>query len=636
MKLVYPENLDFSKDESLIIRYIIPQPSLIKNIKIKKDSSNIECYNLNEMKLCKVSFAHFRNEYISGYYNTLCSNNEINFTIFYDSPKIYVNLPEINKINFAINEINNNKIIYTGVNNILYLVTNFNDSISNIFTPFYYNRFSFKTTFSNDKNNKLINGKCDIWQPENENVRLICKLEETFDYGKQNISLNDYIINYNNNKLLFYTDSKNITVKQIFTNISVLYSDKQEININDKINSYELKFKKVSYHNEHLVLYKNKYQKIYLNCNDKNTDVICNINKDSVIKILSFSGEKFHVSQLINSEGMLNLNSIFDITINSSDFHKKDINLEITKLLTPFVDMNTYIVYETNIIDIPQITTDYFSINNNNGANCLFKKSNENKNDKLFLFCVAENSGEYSLGKINELILDNINILYNFKITEKENRENFAVSEYKSSIIYSVYPEEIDFNKQDSFIIRYETDYPERLNGIKLNNDSSFELECFNRIRIKECYVNQTHFDESGEYYTYYQTSFGYESISLETQKIKVILYEPEPEVEEESENEIEYEKETENENEKEIEKEKEKENEHETEKETKPLPTDSTEPKKLSNAALAGIIIGSVAGGLIIIGLITFFVLRWKKKRFENELSNKIELIGDISYPSG
>jgi len=68
--LVYPENLDFSKDKTLILRYITLKPSLMKNIKLKEDSSNIECHNLNEMKLCKVSFAHFRKEYDGGYYNT--------------------------------------------------------------------------------------------------------------------------------------------------------------------------------------------------------------------------------------------------------------------------------------------------------------------------------------------------------------------------------------------------------------------------------------------------------------------------------------------------------------------------------------------------------------------------------------
>jgi len=554
--------------------------------------------NLNEMKLCKVSFAHFRNEYNTGIYNTFHSNYENNFTIYYDIPPIKVTLPEIKKKEFVISELNNNNTIYIGADNILNLVTNFNDSISNIFTFTDTDRFVFNTTFSNDKNDKLINGICDLWQPENENTRLICKLAEAFDYGEQNICLNDYSINYNNNKLIFYTDSKNITVKQISKNITILYADKQEININDKISSYELKFKKVSYHGEQLVLYKNKYQSINLNCNDKNTDVICNINKDSLMKILSFNGEKFHVSQLINSEGMLNLNSIFDITINSNNIPKKVINIEITKLLTPFVDMNTYIVYETNIIDIPQITTDYFSISSNKkiGANCLFKKSNENKNDKLLLLCVAENTGEYSLGKINEMTLDNINILYNFKIAETENEEIVLVSEYKSPVIYSVYPEEIDFNKQDSFIISYETDYPERLNSIRLNNLSS-GLECEDKIGIKECKVTQAHFTKNGDYNTFIDNSLGYTLILYEIPTIKVTLKEG-------------------------------------SDSDPNPDTDPDINPESNDNESYIGIIVASIIGFLVVVGIIIFFVLRYKKKKsgdFEDEkkapLNYKIEL---------
>ena len=54
-----------------------------------------------------------------------------------------------------------------------------------------------------------------------------------------------------------------------------------------------------------------------------------------------------------------------------------------------------------------------------------------------------------------------------------------------------------------------------------------------------------------------------------------------------------------------------------------------------MSETTLIGIIVGSVIGGLIIIGLIIFLVLRWKKKKSEdallikeNNASNKIELV--------
>ena len=610
ISLVYPESLDFSKDETLILRYIILKPSLIKNIKLKDDSSNIECHNLNEMKLCKVSFAHFRNEYASGNYNTSYSNNEVNFTIYYDIPSIFVNLPEVNIKEFAINEYDNNNILYTGTNNILHFVTNYKGPISNILTNSDSTKLSFNTTFSNDKNDKVIDGTCELWQPENENVRLVCKLSDTFDYEEQNIYLNEYSFNYYNNKLIFYTDSKNITVRQLSTNIANLYSDKQEININDQTDTYELKFKKGSYSNEQLVLYKNKYQNINLECSDKITEIICNIKRDNIIKILSFSGEKFYVSQLINSEGMFPLNSISDITIISNNIQKNVINLEITKLLTPYVDMNTYIVYETNIKDIPQITTNYFSIssNKNNVANCIFKKSNENKNNNLLLLCIAQNSGEYSLGKINEITLDDINVLYNFKIAETNNNENFTVSDYKGTIIYSVYPKEIDFNKQDLFIISYEIDYPERVTGIKLNYTSK-ELECENKNRIKECKVTQAHFTKNGDYNTYIDNSFGYVLIAYEIPTIKVTLKEgsdsdSDSDFIPDSDEIPDYESDS------------------------------STNSDSDSNDSYAGIIVGCIFGFLILMGIVIFLFWRYKRKNsdglskeIKDLLDDKIEL---------
>ena len=135
--------------------------------------------------------------------------------------------------------------------------------------------------------------------------------------------------------------------------------------------------------------------------------------------------------------------------------------------------------------------------------NCQLKANQE----KLLLLCLASTPGENYLGNIIDSELFESSILYNFKIFSMRNLEHYTVTNNEGAIIYSVYPEELNFNEQDSFIIRYEANYPERLNGIKLNNDSLLELECVNRIGIKECFINQTHFTESGNYYRYYHNS---------------------------------------------------------------------------------------------------------------------------------
>ena len=166
--------------------------------------------------------------------------------------------------------------------------------------------------------------------------------------------------------------------------------------------------------------------------------------------------------------------------------------------------------------------------------------------------------------------------------------ENFIVTNKENTIIYSVYPEEIDFNKNDAFILRYETDYPERLTSIKLNNNSSSELECKNINRIKECKVAQDHFSKNGEYYTYHDNSLGYKSISYEVSTIKVTM-----------------------------------------KTNTNPKPTNGNSKKNL-----VGIIVGSVVGGLALIAIIIIIVWRVKIKRnkynsIEKEVlnSNNMEL---------
>ena len=59
IKLVYPEILNFTLDDKLIIRYIMTDSSLAQNIKLNPDSSDLECENFYKMKKCIVPFIHF-------------------------------------------------------------------------------------------------------------------------------------------------------------------------------------------------------------------------------------------------------------------------------------------------------------------------------------------------------------------------------------------------------------------------------------------------------------------------------------------------------------------------------------------------------------------------------------------------
>ena len=184
---------------------------------------------------------------------------------------------------------------------------------------------------------------------------------------------------------------------------------------------------------------------------------------------------------------------------------------------------------ETNITnDLSIITTDYFIFpsKKNGELKCLFKKTNNQKDDKLLLLCKPDSPGEYELN-MDAVELDNINILYSFKIAETHISEKVKVLDNEGAKILSVYPDSLDFNSQDKFTIKYQTENPEKLIGIKLNNNSNSELECKDKTGFKECIVPQNHFNEPGYYYTYYNNSLGDKVISYEIQKIQITLKKP-------------------------------------------------------------------------------------------------------------
>jgi hypothetical protein len=267
------------------------------------------------------------------------------------------------------------------------------------------------------------------------------------------------------------------------------------------------------------------------------------------------------------------------------NIEKKDINLSITKLHTPSVDKNNYIVFETNINDVKIITTDYFTLNpntiTNNEWNCIFKKNTELKDDKLLLLCNADSSGNYTLN-IEGKTLKEINVLYNFNIIKTEISEPIVVSEKEGTKILSVYPDSLDFTSQDNLIIKYQTENPEKLTGIKLNKDSTTDLQCSDKKGYKECTVPQSHFKESGNYYTYYTNSLNNKVISYEIPKIKITLK---------------------------------KEGGGNTDGTDKETTTDSKSGGSQSKN-LVGIIVGSVAGGLVLIAAIVVIIIVIKKRK--------------------
>ena len=579
LTMIIPKTLDYYINDPILIDIIVANPNYNRGIRLDINASeDLACEDLDSIKRCSVPKSHFGNGK-SGYYNTYHLNHMNEYIRYYEYSPIQVIMPKDNEIIIKIKDYKTTRKI--GQKGFISFVTNFRDS-NNVFNESDIETLTAnKITFSSI--NKNYKADCRLWKLKSEEVKLFCKFEENID--AQRIKLNKFSFTYKD-KIIYLVCEDYFDINQSNSNISFLYSDKQEINITENITDYNITFKKEIYNKEHLILYNDdnhNMRSVYLNCSEVSEEIKCSASKDKLVKILSKDGDEFYLSQLTKSEGILKFENVMGIEIYYSNVVKKDIYLNITKLLTQTVEKNSYIVFETNITDVQTLTTGTFKIPLNSKTNmeleCLFKKTNNLTDDKLLLLCNADSEGEYQLD-IKETNLDNIHILYSFKIpaivTEKVN-----VTKNEGTKILSVYPESLNFTNISQLMITYQCENPEKLKNIKLSDYYYSDLYCEIKNNIKECTVPESYFKETGYYYTFYKNSLGNKVISYEIPKILITL--------------------------------KKKEDEGKTDKDNKDNSGSET-PK--SNKNLVGIIVGSVVGGLALIAAIVVIIIFVKKRK--------------------
>ena len=578
-----PMILDFYENDSLTIYFYSNDIEYINEIRLNPDSDeDIKCDTINKMKKCIITKSYFNGKQ-NGYYYLYYKNNFENYTKFFQLSPINVILPKDKELIIKINNIDNNHTLEISQKGAISFITEYEDS-QNIFNTNYIKQNTLcNATFTGI--DKIYKAECHLWKPKGEKMRLICKFEENIN--SQNIQLNKYNFDYNGYKItVLFLDY--LAIKQLNFSKSYLYADKQEINLNDNNKEYILKFKKEIYNKELLILYKDfetmKY--IYLNCKEEEKEISCTINRDKLIEILSYSGEKFYLSQLTDSQGISHLNDVFEITIIYPSIKKQDIYINITKLIdmadskvsfiVPSIENNTYAVFETNVTNMHKISTNYFKITTkyNNNLSCFLKKNNEQNGDKLYLFCDADyhtNYGIYQFTIIGKNEINNAHILYNFILLPNSKNYQGYIFGKKGTKVFSVYPEILDFTSKDNLTIKIQTEKPELLELIKLNNDSSSQLDCINKIGIKECVVPKNHFTKSGYYNVYHNNSFAKMMIIYEIPKINVLL-----------------------------------------------------EGGDSGGSSSAGLIVGIIIAVLVVVGVVIFIIIRYKRKNSDNPSSSE------------
>jgi len=606
------------------------------------------------------------------FYNFFSTNTEgeidleINFNI-YEKEYIIIDFEIDNyipqdKLIINIKEEDNKKIIDIGNQGTFEIITDYNDNETDIFDNSNIEYYTFDNKIKGDDN--IYDVQCRLWKSNNSMIKIFCKLAQDLIYPTKNLAF--YDTEYNYRKYTFNINNYcNIPINQIIEYIPFIYSEKQIIKL-DSEDIQSFKFKYDYYSNETLFLSDNKFKIVnFDDCliNSNEREIICHISNKKIKRILSFSGEKFYLGNMIIDKVQNIFDSVDDIIITST-IAKKNNYAQITKLLNEVAEFNSFIYYETNIIDINELTSNFFDINFQNfSSSCMFKKRAD-QNEYLLLICKTNQNETISLGKIERKILNNINIENTFIINEGNNNEIIQVNGNGGSI-YSVYPEILDFTEEESLTIKI--GFYGNLEGIKLNPDSLNELDCKRRNNYLECLVPKSHFEnkETGYYNIYYKNHLNKYSIKYEAPLIYIINQneqkeETDPDTEEENditkeeendsikeeendktkeeendsmkeeENDITKEEEEENDRTKEEEEEtdsttKEEENDNSSQSDIDSTPQETDDNNNDDNTTL--IIIGvCVPIGIIIIGLSLFFILRWKKR-------NRVEIIDNKQY---
>ena len=313
MMFSIPKVLNFTLEERITVDFGLSFPEYSNGIKFNPEANDLECVNINTIyKRCMVPKSHFSKKN-SGYYYTHHANYFKKSIIFYESSPLEVILPG-NEIFISINKENNkDKIILKRRNAVFALVTDYNNKEKKIFDSNV--NITFPAIFIYKRYDEEYFADCRLWVPKEDNLRIICKSDNYFDYS--DIYLNDTVIFYKDYRINI-EQKESIEFELCYDDyIPFLYSDRQTLNINNNVDLYELKFNIEEYYNEPLYIYGSNNNYVILDiCEKKDKELICKISKEKIEEILVFKNEQFKIGAMNENYGIISFNNILDITIN--------------------------------------------------------------------------------------------------------------------------------------------------------------------------------------------------------------------------------------------------------------------------------------------------------------------------------
>ena len=403
---------------------------------------------------------------------------------------------------------------------------------------------SFSGYISKVKDTNITEIKCVFFEKEKQKkYYIICNAYNTITPGKYKLIFDENKkIDYDNFTIsLIIKEPEKLQFSKVDKNIADLYSNAQNLIIDETTNFYELIFKYDTYNREPLLF--NKYMHLK-NCVNDSLDITCLVNKYDLLGYIPPNQNSFPISYYDNESCTINELPLIPINIINNIKYKEDIYVNITNLLTDNIDGKGVIVYETNVTNI----STYYLIDK--GFNLTFLKINNNTIEKelqfechflkyderpLILLCFASEEGEFKLKEINETIISNYSIKYNYIINDVKKVTNSIVKYNKTtgSFIHWYFPKELDFQDVKWIIFDLYVDNAADLNGLTLTFDkTSVDLKCGNiKNNIIRCNVTKDDFDDDEEdtryYYIKRKNHLGDKVISFEVPPIKVSFIPP-------------------------------------------------------------------------------------------------------------
>ena len=332
---------------------------------------------------------------------------------------------------------------------------------------------------------------------------VLCQLEENIHEGQYSIAFNNTVDIFSEFVSVY---SNTFYFSKLDEDIPCLFSDAQNLIVQENQETLQFKFKIFSYQKEKLFLYDESNSGVISleNCIQSDDNLVCTFSKDKLLEIMSSAPETFILHYIDNNYRENKFNLVGLITIIYSNIEKEDIYVGIIKPVETEISTQNAFAYETNITNISKIENGLNSFSMDfEGIGKIMCEFRKYENNPLLLICKNSNFYSAKLQDIEEeIILNDINIKYNFRIQPFNSIDRIYFDNIGTFSAILAYPQILDFISQDSINITFYGNISNKA-GFRLNKETSdLNCELLGGNHILSCIVPKNHFKgrKSGYY----------------------------------------------------------------------------------------------------------------------------------------